>query len=210
MSGKVSFGNNQVHTTGIGSFGNVNVSSGTGTFNKIEIGNITIENDKISSTSNIDFDNENLKTTGLAILGNINASTGIGTFNKVETQNIDINGMAYIKNDTDATNLNTAAVVIEGGLGVSKDVIIGKNLTVSGNLNVQGNVNSINTTEIYVEDNAIILNSKGADLDTSEGGIILKDGNNDRKIVWDGSASWLLNENLTLDNTKHLQLKILK
>ena len=30
------------------------------------------------------------------------------------------------------------------------------------------------------------LNLICADLDTSEGGIILKDGNNDRKIVWDG------------------------
>lgn len=44
-------------------------------------------------------------------------------------------------------------------IGLPDNVTIGGNLTVTGDLNVTGTVNAVNTTEINIQDNTIILNS---------------------------------------------------
>lgn len=84
----------------------------------------------------------------------------------------------------------TAAVTI----GLPDDVEITGNLTVGGNLDVTGSINSVNTTEINIEDNKVILNSNVTGSPTADAGIKVERGDeNDVEILWNESTNqWTL------------------
>jgi aspartate 1-decarboxylase len=74
-------------------------------------------------TGAVDFDNT-LNVSGLTTVNELKA-TGIATFeNQVK-----------VTKDTQSTNKDTGAVVVEGGVGIEKNLNIGQTLTVTGNSN---------------------------------------------------------------------------
>jgi hypothetical protein len=97
-------------------------------------------------------------TSGTAVQGNTTISI-TGTSNEVE-----ITG--------------TTAQALGGGpsytIGLPNDVTIGNNLTVTGDLYVNGTTTTINTADLYVEDQFIVLASGSAT--AGDGGIIIDRG----------------------------------
>jgi hypothetical protein len=97
-------------------------------------------------------------TSGTAVQGNTTISI-TGTSNEVE-----ITG--------------TTAQALGGGpsytIGLPNDVTIGNNLTVTGDLYVNGTTTTINTADLYVEDQFIVLASGSAT--AVDGGIIIDRG----------------------------------
>jgi hypothetical protein len=109
----------------------------------------------------------------------------------------------------------SAAVTI----GLPDDVTIAGNLLVGGNLNVTGTVNSVNTTQVNIEDNKINLNTNFTGSPTTDAGIRVERGtSSDVEILWNESDDkWTLTNNgtdyhsiarkhseiLTLNSTTH-------
>jgi hypothetical protein len=89
----------------------------------------------------------------------------------------------------------SAAVTI----GLPDDVTITNNLTVGGNLNVTGTVNSVNTTQVNIEDNKINLNTNFTGSPTTDAGIRVERGtSSDVEILWNESDDkWTLTNNGT-------------
>lgn len=97
-------------------------------------------------------------TSGTAVQGNTTISI-TGTANEVE-----ITG-------TTAQALGGAPAYT---IGLPNDVTIGNNLTVTGDLYVNGTTTTINTSDLYVEDQFIVLASGSAT--AGDGGIIIDRG----------------------------------
>ena len=62
-----------------------------------------------------------------------------------------VTGQTNIYNDTQSTSITTGALVLQGGLGVQKNVYIG------GNLYVEGTTTSIDTDQVVIEDSLLKL-----------------------------------------------------
>jgi hypothetical protein len=67
-------------------------------------------------------------------------------------------------NTTQSTDKDTGAVVIEGGLGVEKNVNIGGDVKIAGGLQVDGVTTYVNTTNLDVKDANVTLNKGGTQL----------------------------------------------
>lgn len=88
-----------------------------------------------------------------------------------------------ISNTTQSTDKDTGALIIEGGVGVEKNLNVGGalavtgaaaitgNLTVTGDLTINGTNTTLNTSVIESEDNNILLNKGGNDASAESGGV---------------------------------------
>lgn len=99
-----------------------------------------------------------------------------------------------ISNTTQSTNKDTGALIVDGGVGVEKNLnvggdaavtgaltsatlvtsgngTVGGNLTVTGDLTVNGTTTTLNTATVESEDNNILLNKGGNDASAEGGGI---------------------------------------
>ena len=82
------------------------------------------------------------------------------------------------------------------------DATINRNLIITGDLTVEGNVTTLNTTEMAVEDNMVILNSNVTGAPTADAGIEVERGESTNvKIFWDeASDKWsFFNGSTTFD-----------
>ena len=124
-------------------------------------------------TGAVDFDNT-LNVSGLTTVNEFKA-TGIATFeNQVK-----------VTKDTQSTNKDTGAVVVEGGVGIEKNLNIGQTLTVTGNSNFDAAVDV---------DGATTLNST---LDV--------DGGTTLNSTLDVDGATTLNSTLDVDGTSILR-----
>jgi len=117
------------------------------------------------SVDDISFDDaavQNLTVTDTLYVG---GESGLSTFvgrsnfeNYVDFQTgLIVSGIATIINGTDSTTPNNGALVIDGGLGVEKNVNIGGDLDVTGSVYIGGTTVSLRGTEVFIENKDIIL-----------------------------------------------------
>jgi len=94
----------------------------------------------------------------------------------------------------------SAAVTI----GLPDDVSITGNLSIGGNLDVAGSINSINTTEINIVDNKVVLNTNVTGAPSTNAGIIVNRGTSaDTEILWNETTDqWTL----TNDGTNYHEI----
>lgn len=94
----------------------------------------------------------------------------------------------------------SAAVTI----GLPDDVTVAGNLTVNGNLDVAGSINSVNTTEVNIVDNKVVLNSNVTGSPSASAGIKVERGTSaDAEILWNETADqWTL----TNDGTNYHEI----
>jgi hypothetical protein len=87
----------------------------------------------------------------------------------------------------------SAAVTI----GLPDDLSITGNLSVGGNLDVAGSINSINTTEVNIVDNKVVLNTNVTGAPSSDAGVKVNRGTStDVEILWnETSDKWTLTNN---------------
>ena len=91
-----------------------------------------------------------------------------------------------IDNTTQASSYSSGALVVDGGVGIAK------NLYVQGNLVVQGDTTTLETTNMVVEDPIVQLGSASAGnvaADGDRGFVFSLTGSANRAFWWDNSAS---------------------
>ena len=115
-----------INATGVSTFANAEVT-GIATIATLETVTGTITN--LTSTS---LETTNSKVTGIATIATGTVTNLTST--SLETTNAKITGITTVSNTTENTlgDSNTGALLIDGGVGIDK------NLTIGGNLNVQG------------------------------------------------------------------------
>jgi hypothetical protein len=113
------------------------------------------------------FKGDGSQLSGLVTTLDISGSNGSGISIDLKTQDLTITGTA---NEIETSVAGTTVTI-----GLPNDVVIGNKLTVTGDLVVNGTTTSINTTNLFVEDKFILLNSGSANPD--EGGLVIDEGN---------------------------------
>lgn len=135
----------------------------------------------VNSTNDITFSvtSNNINITGPTHLnfGNANqyiyGETGSGTLflagSSIKTTDSSI---VTITSTKESTNSGTGAFIVNGGVGVSKNLNIGGNVVVGGDLTVSGVTTTLNTETVLIEDNLLVINSGPSPL--SDGGLLVK------------------------------------
>ena len=76
-------------------------------------------------------------------------------------------------------------------IGLPSDVTVGNDLVVTGNLTVSGTTTTVNSNEVNIGDNIIVLNSDEAGTPTQDGGIDIERGTStNARIAWDESEDY--------------------
>lgn len=76
-------------------------------------------------------------------------------------------------------------------IGLPDDVTIGNDLVVTGDLTVSGTTTTVNSNEVNIGDNIIVLNSDEAGTPTQDGGIDIERGTlTNARIAWDESEDY--------------------
>jgi predicted acyltransferase (DUF342 family) len=109
----------------------------------------------------------------------VNEDSTFGDSNLAAT--ITNQGLVTLNNTAATTNLTNGCLVAKGGVAISGALRVGgaanisNNLTVGGNLTVNGTTTTINTANLDISDNVIML-SKGTTTATSDAGILIERG----------------------------------
>jgi hypothetical protein len=117
------------------------------------------------------------------------------------TQDTSTTGVLTVSNSTQSTTKDNGALVVEGGVGVEKNLNvggdvgvlgsldIGANLTVAGNLTVEGALTSIETNNTVIEDKNIELNFGGDDTSAQGAGLTVNRTGTPGSLVYDSTVA---------------------
>lgn len=101
---------------------------------------------------------------------------------------------------TDSVNIvGTDDEITVEGSGSNITVGLPTNVTIAGNLTVNGTTTSINTNEVSIGDNIIVLNSDETGTPSQDGGIEIERGTSDNaSLFWDESTDrWTVSDGTT-------------
>jgi hypothetical protein len=89
-------------------------------------------------------------------------------------------------------------------IGLPDDVTVTGNLSIGGNLDVAGSINSINTTEVNIVDNKVVLNTNVTGVPSADAGVKVNRGTSaDVELLWNEAADqWTL----TNDGTNYHEI----
>jgi len=126
----------------------VRSTTSTGTTALYVQGDVRVTGDL--SVDDISFDQASINSLNV---------TGVSTFlSSVNVQSgLLISGITTISNTTNSTTFNNGALVIDGGLGVEKNVNVGGDLNVTGNVSLGGTTVTLKGVDVYIENKDIIL-----------------------------------------------------
>ena len=99
--------------------------------------------------------NEPINANGNVIFNNTFNAKGTSIFD----QDINANGRLYINNTSVSINSSTGSLIVLGGIGLNGNLNMNGDFNLIGNLTVSGTVSNINSTNININDNIILLNS---------------------------------------------------
>jgi len=161
--------------------------------------------------SAISYDNTD---SGLAA---VNVKEGLDELEATVVHNTRDENIAGIKTFTDtteSTNKDTGAVIIDGGLGIEKNVNIGGSVLITGDLQVDGTTTTFNTETMEVEDANILVNKGGtqATADAQDAGLTISMSDaTDTKIGYDSAteSKWAIDDKevVTVSDTQELTNK---
>ena len=172
-----------------------------------------------SSTSAPNNDNQlitkgyvDTTASNLVTIGTTQTITGLKTFNNipritsVNTLPTNPNDLVHLEYMEDNT------VNLTGPQAIGGNKTFDDNVIVSGNLTVQGTTTSINSTEVNIGDNVIVLNSDATGTPTENGGIEIERGSQvNTSLFWKESTDdWRVSvgstfeEAIVLDNDPRL------
>jgi hypothetical protein len=154
--------------------------------NGIKFGNTG--NQRIFMDNNNDLNIQSLTNLNLNVsVGSIikindNVPLYLGTsFIKSNSINLDISSnIVNLLSTINSTNISSGALVVNGGVGIMKDVTIGGSVRINGNLSILGTSTIIDTETLSLRDNIIVMNNGIPTIAGVDGGLLVKrfsDGN---------------------------------
>ena len=159
--------------------GQIVTTGDTGVVTSTMIADGTIANADVSTSAAIDLSKLASGSSAQIVLAN---STGVATYTAVS-------------GDITITNAGVTAL--------ASNITISNNLTVTGDLTVSGNTTTLNTANLNVEDNFIMLNSGETGSPTLNAGIEVERGTSTNVLIsWDETTDkWqFTNDGSTYDN----------
>jgi len=96
-------------------------------------------------------------TTDATTLNNGGSFTSFGGMS-IQKQLL-VGGDVVLYSTSESSDISHGALMIQGGLSVYKNVNIGGNTIIQGNLTVNGTTSSIESTNVNISDNVLVLNS---------------------------------------------------
>ena len=132
----------------------------------------------ISSSSDLDLNSQtrinipvdvslNFKSTQQSITGDTYGNLKITAGARIRLYN-----QSEVLDTTNSTHYGNGSVILQGGIGVAKNLNVGGNVAIDGNLVVNGTTVTINTETLTVEDNLFVVNNNTASL--ADGGLLIK------------------------------------
>ena len=91
-------------------------------------GGATVDNIQLGITANNEIDT----TTGNLILDSAGGTVEV-------TDNLTVSGVVNIDDTTQSTSTSTGSLIVDGGVGIAKNLFVGGNLTVTGTTDLNGN-----------------------------------------------------------------------
>ena len=177
---------------GVASFSSTDftVAAGAVSLNKDPV--ITLSGDVTGSATMTNLDSVTISTTiepNSVALGTDTTGSYVST----------ITG-SYGEITVSGSGSESAAVTI----GLPDDVSITGNLSIGGNLDVAGSINSINTTEVNIVDNKVVLNTNVTGAPSADAGVKVNRGTSaDVELLWNETADqWTL----TNDGTNYHEI----
>lgn len=125
------------------------------------------------------------RTTGQSITGGTGASENLilrSTSNATK-------GSIVLDETTQSTTKDTGALIVEGGVGVEKNLNVGGDVVVTGDFTVSGTTTTINTTNLNVTDKNITINSGGSDATSEDAGITVERTGVDGSFVYEDALT---------------------
>jgi cytoskeletal protein CcmA (bactofilin family) len=135
--------------------------------------------------------NSTLDVTGSTLLKNTLEVVGAVGLNST----LDVTGSTHIKDLTQATNFNSAALVVDGGVGIGKDLWVSGSTTIAGNLTILGSATQviISASTVEIDDNILRLNAyspyqRYAGIEVMDSG----SSNVSASLLWDSTNDYWL------------------
>jgi hypothetical protein len=175
-SGNLSWGSGSTNAifTGITTFsdttdsttkdnGAIIIEGGIGIEKSVNIGgNINVTG--VSTFNGLVVENNGMNVSGLSTIYNLHVTTGLNVGGTLDLDgvllagnNAVFSGITSFTNTTQSTTWQNGAVVLDGGLGVGKNVNVHGNLNVDGNVTIGGTFVSLKGQDVYIENKDIIL-----------------------------------------------------
>ena len=108
---------------------------------------------------------------------------------------LDVTGSTHIKDLTNATNESNAALVVDGGVGIGKDLYVSGSTTIAGNLTILGSATEviISASTLEIDDNIIRLNAYSP-FQRYAGIEVMDSGSNNisASLLWDSTNDYWL------------------
>lgn len=168
---------------------------GQGDFNVDTTGNIRTSGSLlVQSTSELVGAvgiNSTLEVTGSTLL-----KSTLEVFNAVSLNStLTVTGSTRIKDLTNATDQSNAAFVVDGGVGIGKDLYVSGSTTIAGNLTILGSATQviISASTVEIDDNILRLNAyfpyqRYAGIEVMDSG----SNNVSASLLWDSTGDYWL------------------
>ena len=181
--------------------GNV-TSTGLSTFANVDINSGTIDATTIGATTRADafFNSVTGGTATFASINNTpigNAVPSTGAFTT-----LDANGNVNFTGQAQSTLTNNGAVVIAGGVGITKNLNVGGDAIITGNLTVQGVSTTVNSQNVSTVDNNITVASGALNAAQADGAGLTVAGGNATFTYDGGNNTWNVNKTFNIPTVK--------